>query len=99
MGAVKPRWRRSGNGGYARRVMGPARARRRRRQLAAIVFVACTIAPVFNVLTSEASAQEAWQGMVDGVVVSLLVGGYMLFVRDGRLRPFFQGLRFRKIGR
>ena len=75
--------------------MGPARARKRRRQLAAIVLVACTIAPVFNVLTSEASAQEAWQGTVDGVVVSLLVGGYMLFVRDGRLRPFFQGLRFR----
>ena len=74
--------------------MGSARFRTRRRQLGAIVLAACVVAPIFNVLTSEASAREAWQGVVDGVVVSLLVGGYMLFARNGRLRPFFQKLRF-----
>jgi adenylate cyclase len=74
--------------------MGPARARKRRRQLAAIILVACAIAPVFNVLTSEASAREALQGVVDGLVISILVGGYMLFARDGRLRPRFQRLGF-----
>src|SRR5262249_844583 len=87
-------WRGSGSGGYARRVMGSARFRTRRRQLGAIVLAACVVAPIFNVLTSEASAREAWQGVVDGVVVSLLVGSYMLFARNGRLRPFFQKLRF-----
>jgi adenylate cyclase len=74
--------------------MGPARARKRLRQLAGVILVTCAIAPVFNVLTSEASAREAVQGMVDGVVISLLVGGYLLFVRDGPLRPWFQRLGF-----
>ena len=93
-GPVKLRWRRSRTGGYARRVMGSARFRTRRRQLGAIMLAACAIAPVFNVLTSEASAREAWQGAVDGMVISLLVGGYMLFARDGRLRSFFQRIGF-----
>src|SRR5262249_39709068 len=66
--------------------MGSARFRTRRRQLGAIMLAACAIAPVFNVLTSEASAREAWQGAVDGMVISLLVCGSRLFVCDCRLR-------------
>lgn len=75
--------------------MGTARARIRRRQLVAIVFVACAITPVFNVLTSRASLAEAVQGLVDAVLISLLVGGYFLFVRDGWARSWFQRLAFR----
>ena len=74
--------------------MGTARARIRRRQLVAIVLVACAITPVFNVLTSQASLRSAIQGLVDAVLITLLVGGYLMFVRDGRLRPWFRRLGF-----
>jgi adenylate cyclase len=80
-------------GGYARDV-GTARARIRRRQLGTIVLVTCVITPVFNVLTSEASLRSAIQGVVDAGLISLLVAGYLLFLRDGRLRPWFRGLGF-----
>jgi adenylate cyclase len=75
--------------------MATARARIRRRQLVAIVLVMCTIAPVFNVLTDQASLAAAFQGVVDAFLITLLVGGYLLFVRDGRLRPWFRRLGFR----
>ena len=61
----------------------------------AIVFAACAITPVFNVLTSRASLAEAVQGLVDAGLVSVLVGGYFLFVRDGWARSWFQRLAFR----
>jgi hypothetical protein len=71
-----------------------APARIRRRQLATIVLVACALTPLFNVLTAEASWREAIQGLVDAVLISLAVGGYLLFVRDGRLRPWFRRIGF-----
>ncbi len=74
--------------------MGTARARIRRRQLAAVVLVACAITPVFNVLTSEASVRSAVQGLVDAVLITLLVAGYLMFIRDGRLRAWFRRLGF-----
>jgi adenylate cyclase len=75
--------------------MATARARIHRRQLVAIVFVACAITPVFNVLTSRASLAEAVQGLVDAVLISVLVGVYFLFVRNGWARSWFQHLGFR----
>ena len=75
--------------------MGKARTRIRLRQLVAIVFVACAITPVFNILTSRASLHEAVQGLVDAGLISLLVGGYFLFVHDGWARAWFQRLGFR----
>jgi len=75
--------------------MGTARARIRRRQLVAIILVVSVITPVFNVLTSQASLGSAIQGLLDAVLISLLVGGYLMFVRDGRARPWFQQLGFR----
>jgi class 3 adenylate cyclase len=75
--------------------MGTARARIRRRQLVAIMLVACAITPVFNVLTSQASLREVIQGLVDAVLISLLVGGYLSFIRDGWARPWFQHFGFR----
>ena len=75
--------------------MGTARARIHRRQLATIVLVACALTPVFNVLTAEPSWRQAFQGVIDAVLVSLAVGGYLLFLRDGRrLRPWFRRLGF-----
>jgi adenylate cyclase len=75
--------------------MAGARARIHRRQLVAIVFGACAITPIFNILTSQASLREAVQGLVDAGLISLLVGGYFLFVRDGWARSWFQRLGFR----
>jgi adenylate cyclase len=56
--------------------------------------VVCALTPVFNVLTSEPSVRAALQGLVDAPLITLLVGGYLLFVRDGRLRPWFRRLGF-----
>jgi adenylate cyclase len=78
---------------HSRRVT-TARARIRRRQLATIVLVACAITPVFNVLTSEASLRQAIQGLVDAALISVAVGGYLLFVRDGWLRRWFRRIGF-----
>lgn len=75
--------------------VGRARLRTRCRQLATIVLVACALAPPFNVLTSEASLSSALQGLIDGVLAAVLVGGYLLFLRDGWLRPWFRRLSFR----
>ena len=73
-----------------------ARARIRRRQLATIVLVACVITPVFNVLTSAWSLAEVVQGMVDAVIITVPVGVYLLFVRDGWLRHWFRRIGFWK---
>ena len=50
--------------------------------------------PFFNLLTSEASLRQAVQGLVDAVLISLTVGGYLLYVRDGWLRLWFRRLGF-----
>jgi adenylate cyclase len=74
--------------------MGTARARIRRRQLMVVVLAVGVIAPVFNVLTSEASLRSAFHGLVDAVFATLLVGGYLLFIRDGPLRLWLRRLGF-----
>jgi adenylate cyclase len=56
--------------------------------------VACVIVPVFNVLTSEASVRSAIQGLIDAVLITILVGGYLVFVRDGTARGWFRKLGF-----
>ncbi|MEX2222992.1 MAG: adenylate/guanylate cyclase domain-containing protein [Candidatus Rokuibacteriota bacterium] len=73
---------------------GDRRARIQLRQLVAIVLLACTLTPIFNILTDEVTLAAAAQGVIDALLVSVLVGGYLLFVRDGRLRPWFRRLRF-----
>jgi adenylate cyclase len=73
---------------------GDRRARIQLRQLGAITLLACAITPVFNVLTSAPTARSAVQGVVDGVLVSGLVGGYLLFLRDGYLRSWFRRRSF-----
>ncbi len=73
---------------------GGRRARLQLRQHAAITLLACAVTPVFNVLTSEATLGSAVQGVIDALLVSALVGGYLQFVRDGVLRPWFRELSF-----
>ena len=58
------------------------------------MLVACTLTPVFNVLTSAATRREVVQGLVDAFLISALVGGFLLFVRDGVLRARFRRLGF-----
>src|SRR5260370_36268389 len=74
--------------------MTASRARLRVRQLAAIAVVASVVTPVFNVLTSAPTPGEAIPGVVDDVLISLLVGDYLIFVRDGWLRGWFRRLGF-----
>ena len=62
---------------------GSARARIQGRQLLAVMLVTAVVVPVFNVVTNRPTVAEALQGLIDGVLITLLVGGYLLFVRDG----------------
>ena len=68
--------------------------RRRLRQLAWITLVVCMITPFFNMLTDQASLRSAIQGAIDGALITVLVGGYLLLLRDGRFRPWFRRLGF-----
>lgn len=78
--------------------MADLRTRRRLRTLALVVVLACLVTPIFNLLTDERSASAVGQGVLDALLVATLVGGYLLFVRDGLLRarlrrlPFVQNL-------
>ena len=54
----------------------------------------CIVTPIFNVLTADASIRSAMQGLLDGVLITLLVGGYLMFVRDGWARRSFRRLGF-----
>ena len=67
-----------------------ARTRILRRQLLAVMLVAVLVVPVFNVLTDRATVVAALRGLFDAVLISLMVGGYLLFVRDGVLRPWLR---------
>ena len=52
------------------------------------------ITPFFNMLTDEASLRSAVQGAIDGALITILVGGYLLLLRDGRFRSWFRRLGF-----
>lgn len=73
---------------------GSARARIHRRQLLTVILVAAVVVPVFNVMTNRPTVAAAVQGLLDAVLISILVGGYLLFVRDGVLRARFRQLGF-----
>ena len=74
--------------------MGSARARIGARRLAATTLVAAAVVPVFNLLTSRVALEEVLQGVVDAVLISLLVGGYLVLIRDGWARAWFRRLTF-----
>ena len=73
---------------------GWARARIQLRQLAAVLLATAVVVPLFNVMTDRPTAAAAVQGLLDAVLISILVGGYLLFVRDGVLRARFRRLGF-----
>jgi adenylate cyclase len=58
------------------------------------MLITAVIVPVFNVLTDRPSLRAALQGLLDAVLISLLVGGYLLMVREGVLRGRFRRLSF-----
>jgi adenylate cyclase len=58
------------------------------------MLVAAVVVPVFNVVTTRPTVAQAVQGLLDAVLISMLVGGYLLFVRDGVLRARFRRLSF-----
>jgi class 3 adenylate cyclase len=64
------------------------------RRLLRIMAVVCVLTPVFNVVSNEASVRSAIQGVLDGVLITCLVGGYLLLVRDGALRYWFRRFSF-----
>jgi adenylate cyclase len=70
------------------------RARRQLRTLGVVIAVACLVTPFFNLLTSERSLGSALQGIIDTVLVGLLIGGWLLFVRDGWLRAWLRRWNF-----
>src|SRR5215470_20312919 len=79
--------------GYAAYV-GPARTRTQWRQFAVMVAIVSVITPVFNALSDEVSLRAVVQGLVDAPLIALLVGGYLMFVRNGWLREWFRQLGF-----
>ena len=78
------------------RGVGSAWARSQRRRLVAVVLVTAVVVPVFNVVTvtDRPALAAAVQGLLDAVLISTLVGGYLLLVRDGVLRARFRQLGF-----
>jgi adenylate cyclase len=74
--------------------MADLRTRRQLRTLALAVVLACLVTPLFNALTDPDPRGSMGQGAVDALLVSLAVGGYLLFVRDGLLRAWFRRRAF-----
>jgi len=70
--------------------MADPRTRRRLGTLAVVVVAACAVTPLFNLLTDRDPSGSMGQGVLDALLVSLTVGGYVLFVRDGLLRAWFR---------
>jgi len=64
------------------------------RSLGGLAVVASVAAAVFNLLSVEFSSGAAAQGLLDGVLISLPVGGYLIVLRDGALRPWLRRWNF-----
>jgi adenylate cyclase len=77
-------------------MMGALTARRRGqlRVIAVVVGVACVLGPTFNLFTQERSLDAAAQGLVDGLLISLVLGAYVVLVRDGVLRSWLRRQSF-----
>jgi hypothetical protein len=71
-----------------------ARSRTQLRVMSVVVCVACVLTPVFNMLTNEVSIDSALQGFVDALFVSVVLGGYIVFVRDGVWRAWLRERSF-----
>jgi adenylate cyclase len=66
----------------------------RLRTLGWVLLVVCAVAPIFNLITTEFTLGDAVQGLVDGLLITALCGGWLLFLRDGLLRARLRGLSF-----
>ena len=70
------------------------RSKKKLKTLAAVVLIASLSAGVLNLLTIEKSLGPFAQGVIDGFFISLLLGGYFLFIVQGYLTTFFRNLNF-----
>jgi adenylate cyclase len=70
------------------------RSKKKLKTLAAVIMIASLAAGVFNLLTVEKSLGPFAQGVIDGFFISLLLGGYLLFIAQGYLTNFFRNLNF-----
>jgi len=73
---------------------GSARSRAQLRVMAIVVGLACILGPAFNILTDEVSWDAVAQGLVDSLLVSTGLGGYVIFVRDGLWRNWLRRRSF-----
>ena len=62
--------------------------------MGAVVALACVLGPAFNVLTDEVSLDAALQGLLDGLLISVVLSGYVVFVRDGVWRDWLRERSF-----
>jgi len=65
------------------------RSKKKLKTLAAVIIIASLVAGVFNLITVEKSLGPFAQGVIDGIFISLLLGGYLIFMAQGYLtKPF-----------
>ena len=64
------------------------------KTLAVVMIIASVSAGVLNLFTAEKSFGAFAQGIIDGICISLLLGGYLLFIAQGFLINFFRNLNF-----
>ena len=70
------------------------RSKKKLKTLAAVIIVACLSAGVFNLIAVKIAPGPFAQGIIDGFIISLLLGGYLLFMAQGYLINFFRNLNF-----
>lgn len=69
-----------------------ARTRTRLETMGVMVLFSVTATPLFNWATD--GIRSIGQGLVDGLLISVAVSGYIFFVRDGLLRNFLRRWSF-----
>ncbi len=70
------------------------RSKNKLKTLATVIIIASLAAGTFNLLTVESSPGAFAQGVIDGFFISLLLGGYTLYIAQGYLINFFRHLNF-----
>jgi adenylate cyclase len=64
------------------------------KTLAVICAVSSISGGIFGLLTVEKSFDPFAQGVIDGFFISLLLGGYLIFMAQGYMNNFFRNLNF-----
>lgn len=70
------------------------RSKQKLKTLSAVIIVSCLAAGIFNLITVEIGPGPFAQGIIDGFFISLLLGGYLIFMAQGYLTNLFRNLNF-----